>query len=236
MIRIAIVDDDVRDCLVYRDYLKKYEQEIKESIQVREFHDGDEIVQNYSTDLDLILMDIDMRFVNGMDAAKEIRQMDEKVIIIFMTNMPQYAMEGYKVDALDYVLKPINYYDFTQRLNRAISRMQKRQERHIVINVKSGVQRVAVSRIMYVEVMDHDLIYHTPEESIVTRGTMRDAEQDLEREGFFRCNKCYLVNLAYVDSVKGNDVQVGGQMITVSRSHRKDLLNALNDFMSEVAQ
>ena len=236
MIRIAIVDDDVRDCQVYRDYLKQYETERKENILVREYHDGDEILQNYASEFDIILMDIDMRFVNGMDAAKEIRQMDEKVIIIFMTNMPQYAMEGYKVDALDYVLKPINYYDFTQRLNRALSRMEKRQDRHIVINVKSGAKRLAISRIMYVEVMDHDLIYHTAEENVITRKTMRDAEQELEQEGFFRCNKCYLVNLAYVDSVKGNDVQVGDQLIAVSRARRKELLNALNNFLDEVAK
>ena len=236
MIRIAIVDDNIHDCQEYKKYLKQYGQEIGEVFQIREFHDGDEILENYASDFDIILMDIDMHFMNGMDAAKGIRAVDESVIIIFMTNMPQFAMEGYKVDALDYVLKPVNYFDFTQRLKRAISRMGKRQVKLIRIPVKGGVHRIDVAKVMFVEVQDHDLIYHTTEGNIETRGTIRDVEAELTEDGFFRCNKCYLINLAFVERIQGNDVLVSGEIIQVSRSHRKELLNVLNDFMSEVAR
>ena len=236
MIHIAVVEDDVKDCAEYAEFIRKYAEETGEKIQVKEFHDGDEIVENYSSDFDIILMDIDMKLMNGMDAAKEIRKVDEKVIIMFMTNMPQYAMEGYKVDALDYVLKPISYFDFSEHLNRAISRMSKRQNTFIKVNVKGGIKKIDISKLELVEVQDHDLIYHTSGDTIITRGTIRDVEQQLSGQGFFRCNKCYLINLAYVDSVKGSDVSVGGQLIQVSRSHRKELLDALNDFMNDVAK
>ncbi len=73
-------------------------------------------------------MDVEMKFMDGMSAAEEIRKMDTEVVIIFITNMAQYAIRGYAVDALDYVLKPVSYFAFSQRLNRAIGRMKKRDK------------------------------------------------------------------------------------------------------------
>ena len=90
-------------------------------------------------------MDIEMEFMNGMDAATKIREVDREVIIIFITNMAQYAIQGYAVYALDYVLKPISYFAFSQKLQRAVGRMKKRKERYINIVSKNGVNKVAVS-------------------------------------------------------------------------------------------
>lgn len=236
MIQVAVVDDDLNYCHEYIEYIQRYAKEHREAISVQEFHDGEDILDNYNAKFDIILMDIDMRFVNGMDAAAKIRENDSKVIIIFMTNLPQYAMEGYKVDALDYVLKPVNYSDFSQRLTRAISKMQRRQTKYFLVPVRGGASRIDLARLMYVEVQNHDLIYHMSEENIQTRGTMRDVESRLTEEGFFRCSNCYLVNLAYVEGIVGNDIQIGNSVIAVSRSRRKELLNALNNYFSEVAE
>ena len=125
MISVAIVEDDERYAVILKEYLKKYEEEYRESIDVTRFEDGDEIVENYRSQFDIILMDIEMRFMNGMEAAKKIREKDSQVIIIFITNMASYAIIGYAVDALDYVLKPISYFAFSQRLNRAVGRMKR---------------------------------------------------------------------------------------------------------------
>ena len=114
MITIAIVEDDKEYRSQYRDYLKQMEAQMGESFQIREFEDGDGILENYRADYDIILMDIEMSFVNGMEAAEEIRKLDHEVVIIFITNMPQYVMDGYKVQAFDYILKPITYYAFSE--------------------------------------------------------------------------------------------------------------------------
>lgn len=166
--------------------------------------------------------------------------MDTEVVIIFITNMPQYAIQGYRVDALDYVLKPVSYFAFTQRIDRALTRLKKREKKYLTIAVKGGMMKLDLSEICYVEVQDHDLIYHTVGQDYRTKGTMRDAEESLadgmKEERFFRCNRCYLVNLDFVENFQGSDITVNGDCIQVSRARKKAFLNALNDFMNGVGK
>ena len=150
--------------------------------------------------------------------------------------MPQFVMKGYAVDAMDYVLKPVNYYAFTQRIERAIGRMGNRKKSYLSVSIKGGIQKLDVSKLLYVEVQDHDLVFHTREEKIKTRGTLSEVEQKLDPSRFFRCNKCYLVNLEYVDKVQNNDIVLAGESIQVSRARKKDLMDALNNYMNEVSK
>ena len=234
MFNILIVEDDKEYRSQYRDYLKQMEAQMGESFQIREFEDGDGILENYRADYDIILMDIEMSFVNGMEAAEEIRKLDHEVVIIFITNMPQYAIQGYRVDALDYVLKPISYFAFSQRIDRALMRVKRKETTYLTVAQKGGMRKLDVSKISYVEVRDHLLIYHLPDEEIVAKGSMNDAESALDGRLFFRCNRCYLVNLEYVEDFRGNDVTVAGDLIQVSRSRKKPFLDALNNYMNEV--
>jgi DNA-binding LytR/AlgR family response regulator len=126
-------------------------------------------------------MDINMRFMDGMTAAEKIRTVDEAVVIIFITNSPQYVMKGYAVDALDYVLKPVNYFAFSQRIDRALGRMAQRKKQYISVAVKGGVQKLALSDLRCIEVFDHDLVYHTSNGDIASRGSLGEAEQQLDK-------------------------------------------------------
>lgn len=179
MIRIALVEDDPAYAEQLTSYLREYEKESKERISVQTFSDGEDIVTEYRADYDIILMDVEMKFMDGMSAAEEIRKMDTEVVIIFITNMPQYAIQGYRVDALDYVLKPVSYFAFTQRIDRALTRLKKREKKYLTIAVKGGMMKLDLSEICYVEVQDHDLIYHTVDQDYRTKGTRRDAEESL---------------------------------------------------------
>ena len=123
MISIAIVGDEEMYAKQLQQFLHQYEEENKEMFDITVYSDGDQIVNKYKSQYDIILMDVEMKFMDGMSAAEEIRKIDTEVVIIFITNMAQYAIRGYAVDALDYVLKPVSYFAFSQRLNRAISRM-----------------------------------------------------------------------------------------------------------------
>lgn len=236
MVKIALVEDDAlyRESLI--GYLKRYEQESNTKFHITTFTDGDEIVEEYSANYDIILMDIAMTYMNGIEAAEQIRKMDTEVVIIFITNMPQFAMKGYTVDALDYVLKPISYFAFSQRIDRALARMKKRRKKYLNVPIKGGVKKLDVSEITYVEVRDHDLLYHTLTESFASKGTLTEVELRLGTGGFFRCNKCYLVNLEHVQGVQGGNVLVGRDLLQVSRSKKKELLDALNNYINEVSK
>ncbi len=236
MQRLAIVDDDGE----YREEIKRmlssYEKEFGETFMVTEYTDGDELVENYASDLDIILLDVKMRFMDGMSAAEEIRKVDSDVIIVFITSTPQYAIKGYQVDALDYILKPIEYYPFSQTIKRAIGRRNTSDKRFLVVNIKGGKQKVDVEDIRYIEVINHDLIIHSINGDIHTKGTMRSMEEELSDADFFQCNKGYLINLAYVEGIKGSDVVVGDEMLQVSRAKKKPLIDAMNKYMRKMGR
>lgn len=117
LLRVAIVEDDDSYAETLQEYLNKYEQENEVRFQVVRYADGADLVEKYHGDFDILIMDIELKFMDGMTAAQHIRKMDSNVIIIFVTNMPQFALKGYQVDALDYVLKPISYYAFPRGWN-----------------------------------------------------------------------------------------------------------------------
>ncbi|MDO4284850.1 MAG: LytTR family DNA-binding domain-containing protein [Eubacteriales bacterium] len=236
MIRIALVEDDAAYREQLQEYLGRYEKDSGENFHISVFTDGDEITEEYKAVYDIILMDIEMTFMDGMTAAERIRELDQEVVIIFITNMPQYVMKGYTVDALDYVLKPVSYYAFSQRIDRALQRRRRRTRKYVSVPIRGGIQKLDVSELTYIEVQNHDLLYHTQTESFLTKGALSEVEERLQPLHFFRCNKCYLVNLEYVEKVQNNDVLVGGTWIQVSRPRKRALLDALNDYMNEVSK
>ena len=236
MLRIAVVEDDKTYAAQLKEYLVRYGTEKNQKISVALFPDGEDIVTDYSAEFDIILMDVEMTFMDGMTTAERIREKDNEVVIIFITNMPQYAIQGYKVDALDYVLKPISYFAFSQRIDRALTRVKKKEATYITVAQKGGKKKLNVDKICYVDVRDHDLIYHSTKGEIVTKSSMKEAEDTLGGTKFFRCNRCYLVNLEYVEDFRGNDVTVASDVIQVSRARKKAFMDALNDYMNEVGR
>ena len=142
MLRIAVVEDDKTYAAQLKEYLVRYGTETNQKISVALFPDGEDIVTDYSAEFDIILMDVEMTFMDGMTAAEKIREKDNEVVIIFITNMPQYAIQGYKVDALDYVLKPISYFAFSQRIDRALTRVKKKEVTYITVAQKGGKKKL----------------------------------------------------------------------------------------------
>lgn len=124
MIRIAVVEDEELYAEQLQNYISKYAEERKKQIKVTWFQDGEDIVSGYKGEYDIILLDIQMRFMDGMTAAEKIRELDSEVVLMFITNMIQYAVRGYEVDAMDYVVKPVEYFAFSQKL---LEEYRKRQ-------------------------------------------------------------------------------------------------------------
>lgn len=234
MIRVAIVEDDTLYADQLKQYLKQYEKEKGEAMEITAFTDGDQIAYKYHSQFDIILMDIEMKFVDGMTAAEEIRRIDSEVVIIFITNMAQYAIRGYAVDALDYVLKPISYFAFSQRLARAISRMKKRENQIIMVNIKDGTVRINVANIYYIESQGHTLILHTILGDYETVGTMKKMEEKLEGMNFSRGNNGYLINLRHVDSVQDGCAIVNGESLVISRARKKGFMEDLTKYWGDV--
>lgn len=236
MLNVCVVEDDDECRTQLCDFLRRYGLELGERIETASYTDGDDIVRQYRPGADIILFDIEMRFMSGMDAAHEIRKVDDNVIIMFVTNAPQYAMKGYEVSAFDYILKPMTYGVFVQHFERALHTLSRRRGTTIFLPMAGGMQCVRTDAIRYAEVRDHTLVLHTTGGVLATRSTMRELEATLDPSVFFRCNKMYLINLDYVDGIAGSDVHLGDDTVIVSRSRRAPLLDALNNRMGETGR
>ena len=120
MVRIGLVDDDSEHLKLMREFLGRYEREEKVGFSIEEYRDGLSFVEDYDGTLDVVFLDIEMPHIDGMTAAKKIRERDQTLGIVFVTNMAQFAIHGYEVNAIDFIVKPVSYYVFADKLKKAI--------------------------------------------------------------------------------------------------------------------
>ncbi|MBQ9165565.1 MAG: response regulator transcription factor [Oscillospiraceae bacterium] len=231
MIRIAIVEDDANYRSQLSRYIADYERDKKEQFKLTEFTDGLDIAENYTASYDIIFMDIEMKHLDGMATARRIRQQDRNVIIIFITNLAQFALQGYEVEALSYVLKPINYFAFSQELQKAVKKVRERSAFFLHIVQESSMLRLDTAKLLYIESQGHSVTYHTTEGTMSARGSLKSIEEKLVGRPFSRCNNCYLVNLAHVEKVDKNQVTVSGIELQMSRPRRKAFMEALASYV-----
>lgn len=228
--RIAVIDDEkeIRETLC--GYIDQFSEESGVKIETAAFPSGDALLEDYQQVWDILMFDIDMPGTNGMETAKQIRRKDPNVVILFITNVAQYAIEGYGVDAVDYILKPISYYEFSMKFHRAVAKAAHAGERAVMVDTVEGTRRIRINEILYIEVMAHYIYVHTQNRSFKVRGNMKEWEEELKPFGFCRIHKSYLVNLGKIESIQGKELTVGGHSIQVSRNYRDSFMQEYMKF------
>ena len=235
MLKIAVVEDqqEVRDELCR--FIRQYAAENSLQVEVLPVEDGAVIAEHYEPGYDIIFMDVEMPGLDGFGAAEKIRAVDADAVLVFVTNMAQYAIKGYEVDALDYVLKPVNYYQFCTKLSRAVQRVQRRRGGQVVLQLAGGgMQVLSTGDIYYLETHDRLLWYHTTKGEFSVRASLASAEKQLAQYHFSRCNQCYLVNLQYVKAVENDFVHVNTDHLEISRRQRVAFLTAVASYIGGV--
>lgn len=230
MVRIAIVEDDRAYAKKLQGYLEQYRAEHQAALHCRVFHDGLAFLEGYHSDFDILLMDIEMPMLDGMSAARRVREADPHVVIMFITSMAQYAIRGYEVGALDFILKPVSYAVFSQKLQKAVRLANRNRQEHLLLPMNGTQRRVSIPLILYVEVAGHQLQIHTETGIYCVSLPLKKLEAELAGHPFAKCNQCYLVNLRQVEEFRGNTVVVGGHTLQVSRPRRKDFQIALTNY------
>lgn len=166
-----------------------------------------------------------------MDAAALLRRVDQSVSLIFVTNMAQFAVKGYEVDAFDFVVKPVSYANFVLKIHRLLSKLAARREEEVLVTQSDHMIRLSASQIKYIEISGHRMVYHTTGGEVSAYGNLKEVEAALDPAMFARCNSCYLVNLNYVQAIQGYTVLVGGESLQISRPRRRAFAQALNDYL-----
>ncbi len=227
--KIGIVEDDPNSVNIIQDFLLRFQRESGENFSICTFSDGDEITENYAFDCEILLMDIEMKRIDGLTAASYIRKIDKDVLIIFITNSPQYAVRGYTVNALSYLLKPVSYFCFSETLTKAIRILKRNMGNYILLHMKGQIIRVCSKDIYYVESVKHQLIVHTAQGDYTVLNSLKNFEKEAGKN-FIRCNNCFLINLKYLTEIRENDAVVGGTPLTISRSRRKNLIESFTKY------
>jgi len=229
VLQIAIVEDSEDSAKLLQGYLMDYESVVNDQFHVTCFSNPVAFLEPYRG-YDLVFMDIQMPHMDGMEGAFRLRKLDTQVKLIFVTNMAQYAAQGYEVDALDFMVKPVSYPDFMFKMKRAMNAIRISRKKELVIAQPSGMVRISSDELLYVEVRSHNLTYHLVDHTIQARETMDRAEEQLAPWNFLRCNNCYLVNPRYIDWVQGYTVKVGDEKLQISHPRRKKFMESLSQW------
>lgn len=228
MKNIAVVEDQDGAASKLASYIEKFAAQTEQKFNIVRFRTGTDFLEDYRAVYAVVFMDIQMLGINGMDAAVELRRRDKTVSIIFITNLVQYAQKGYEVDAVGFLVKPVNYYDFSMKFQKALDIYVMNEERGITLSLPGGMCRISTDKLMFVEIINHRLYYHLVDDVVEMTGVLSNVEKQLHDYGFLRCNKCYLVNPKFIVSVRNSEVQVGNHTLQISRPRRAA-------FMAELA-
>lgn len=232
MYRILIVEDDDREAMRLSSLLERYGTEYGKEFQIRCRTSAFDLPEEAGT-ADLVFLDIELPGTDGMKAARELRASGTDVPIIFCTNLAQYAVAGYAVSALDFIVKPVDYSALTLRMERAVHAMDSRHGQTLSVRAKEGVRIFRACDLVLVETRGHNIVYRLKDGTELTvRKALREAATELPSPPFLQTSSGSLINMAYVTGIEGSKIVLeDGADVFMSRSKRKGCLEALARYL-----
>ncbi|MDX5624745.1 LytTR family DNA-binding domain-containing protein [Clostridioides difficile] len=234
MIKIAVCEDEKETQLLIEDYLENILKDISIEYEIQKYISGEELLESNLKDIDILLLDIKMEKLNGMDTARKIREVDNEMEIIFVTSLIDYVQEGYEVRAYRYLLKPIELEELKKHVLTCIKDIEINKESHITIKNKSNTYKIYLNEIKYIEVQKKNMLRHTKNKTFDAICILEKIEKDLNIEELVRCHKSYIINLNYVENIKSNTAILDSQEeIPISSYRYKDIKERLLKFIGD---
>ena len=233
MINIAIVEDEDQSADILNDYLAEYFTEKGEEYAIARFDEAVSFLSEYKAVYDIVFMDIELPDLNGMEAAEKMRINDTQTVLIFVTNMAQFAVKGYEVDALYFIVKPVKYPVFSRKLDKALNVIAKRVNATIDIMLNGVLTRLAIGDLRYVEIEKHTLRYHA-DNTVECWGTLKKVEEQLAPYSFLRCNNYCLVNPKFIVKVEEFEIKLNdGTVLQISRPRKQNFMKELAAYLGK---
>lgn len=232
MLLIAVCDDIPIECA---DIAKQIETILKQSntdFMIKKFFGGLELIQSRES-FDIIFLDIKMPNINGMELAKRIRKQGRQSLIIFITSASEYVFDAFDVEAFQYLLKPIQTDKLKNVLEKATKKMQiDANIDFLMISANRQIQKVFLKDILYIESIGRIAKIHCNNGTLETYEQIGILEDKLSDKFFFRCHKCFLVNLNFVDAFNKTEVRLeNGEKIMLAKRRYEDFQKAILSYM-----
>lgn len=233
--RIAVCDDDVREVSRIGELIAEYRMSRDESVACRYYTNStDFLCELRGGEYDLVLLDVLMPGISGMQAAWEMRKLDRNVRLVFVSASSEFAVESYHVGAYYYLLKPIDADSFFALLDKIGEELSMQEEQGFILKSRDGIVRIAFARLAYVEIMNKTLFFHLADGTVYeATAALGDFEGKLlSRPEFWKPHRSYLVNLCHVQSMDGNCIIMkNGHSVPVSRQRRSQVQDAYVHFL-----
>ena len=234
MYRFAFIEDNNSDFASLKEAIERFSHEFNEELAIDRFENGEDFLNTYQIgNYEAVFFDILLGddHINGLDTARKLYEIDPNVSILFLTNMAQYAINGYEVNAVDYIIKPIKYYDFTLKLQKLLRSLKSSQKQLVSFKTDGETIILNEDEILYVVVTSHYLSIFTEKKEYIVREPLKKFEKKLSNS-FARSGISYLVNISKIEKILVNDIVINGKMIPLTRLYKKDFLKKVNEHMA----
>ncbi|MBZ6527262.1 response regulator transcription factor [Aerococcaceae bacterium DSM 111021] len=232
---IAIVEDNKQAQEKLKSYIHKAAEDHDQYVNVTTYDDGLIFVDQFANEFDIIYFDVEMQYMDGMTAATKIREKDSEVLIVFVTNHAQVAIQGYSVEATDFLLKPLSQFTFEEHFKKIMKKFasQNKVESSIVLKISGTMKRINQSVIKYIQSQGHYIDFITIDNEYTIIDTMKNTEERLDPQLFNRCSNSFIVNFNFIDKVEKNTIYIGEETIQISRSKKKEFMERFTAFLGE---
>lgn len=235
MLLVSIIDPSKEDVTRLSALIEHYFRRSSTAYVQRVYQSGMEFVRS-AENSDIVFLEANLEKLDGLETARIIRKLGSEAQLIFVARGAEMAIHGYSVDALDYLLKPVEPTAVERALDKAVRRLSSRSCAYLALKLPNGTASISTNDITYVEVFDHNLVYHTTGGDYTVRGRLGDVYEQLDHDYFLACNRSFIVNLRYVTEICTDHVILNGTKISVSKSHRKEIQSRFSAFMDKRAE
>ncbi len=231
MIHVAIVDDSSSDRGLLKESLAYVTEKKQVGFDVDEYEKGETFLFHFKNQYDIIFLDIEMDRIDGIEVARKIREYDQNVILIFVTNLARMAIYGYEVAALDFIVKPIEKEHFLLKMTRPLSRLSYVKKKSVSITDNKTLYSLPLDDLMYVQADDHYVIYHTLGREYMEYISLNAAIKKIDDNDFVQINRGCYVNLKYVSTIEKDCCHLKGVSVDLSRTHKKAFMDAFANYL-----
>ena len=227
MINIAFVEDDLNFLELFNSFCDEYAANNKLDFNYHHFGNAEVFLEKCKTTaFDLVFMDIELPGLNGMETSKKLRQMDSKVVIVFVTNMASFAIEGYQVNAFDFILKPLVKQTFFMKMDRIVEKIKSEEDCFISLSYAHQQKLININELVIVDVRDHYIEFVLKHETVRFRGSLKNYEEQLYAFGFLKCNNHSLVNPRFIIRVDKDMLIMRDYQTEITRNKKKQFLES----------
>ena len=234
---VAIVEDEKEFSDQLQEYLRRYAAQHGMKIGTDVFKDAESMLIHYNEQYALVFLDVNLPMMSGLKCAAELRKADKNVVLIFITNFAQYAVKGYDVDALAYMVKPMVFSEFCLKMDRAVQKAAEQMKKEsIVLSYKGMTKRIFLDKLMYIEVLGHFCSFHMVDEVVEVRIPLHVVQSlIMPYPQFVRCSKYHLVNLLFVSQIKSDIIFIGinKEEIKISRTMKAQIVQAFAEVIAQ---